>query len=81
MGPVGGVIVYLLLWWTVLFAVLPMRVRGVWEDEANHPKGVERGAPVSPELWFKVKRTSLIAAVLWVVVFAVISTGVLEPDV
>ena len=81
MGPVGSVIVYLLLWWTVLFAVLPMRVRGVWEDDGKHAKGVERGAPVHPELWFKIRRTSWIAAVIWVVVYFVVSSGVFEPDV
>ena len=78
MGVVGGVIVYLLLWWLVLFAVLPMRVRPVWDDDGSHAKGAERGAPVNPELWFKIKRTSIIAAGLWLVVFAVMATGVFD---
>lgn len=81
MGVVGGIIVYLLLWWVTLFAVLPMRVRGVWEDDADHPEGAERGAPVSPRLWWKVKRVTLIAAGLWLVAFLVIGSGVFEPDV
>ena len=80
MGVVGGVIVYLLLWWLVLFAVLPMRVKPIWEDEGRHHRGAERGAPVNPELWFKIKRTTIIAAGLWLVVFAVLSTGVFERD-
>ena len=78
MGVVGGIIVYLLLWWLVLFAVLPMRVRPVWDDDGHHARGAERGAPVNPELWFKIKRTTIIAGVLWLVVFAVMATGVFE---
>ena len=78
MGVVGGIIVYLLLWWLVLFAVLPMRVRPVWDDDGNHARGAERGAPVNPELWFKIKRTTIIAGVLWLVVFAVMATGIFE---
>ena len=78
MGVVGGVIVFLLLWWLVLFAVLPMRVKPVWREEGRHARGAERGAPVNPELWFKVKRTTLIAAILWLVVFAVMATGVFD---
>jgi predicted secreted protein len=81
MGVVGGVIVYLLLWWLTLFAVLPMRVKGVWEDDADHPRGAEQGAPVNPALWWKVKRVTLIAAGLWLVAYAVIASGVFAPDV
>ena len=41
-----GVMVYLVIWWTVLFAVLPLGVRRV----ENPGKGEERGAPERPEL-------------------------------
>ena len=81
MSPVGAVIIYLLLWWVVLFAVLPMRVRPIWREGGDHPQGAERGAPVNPELWFKIKRTTWIAAIAWLVVAGVIASGVFEPDV
>ena len=79
MGPVGATITFLLIWWLVFFAVLPMRVKGVWEDEGEHAKGSERGAPVNPELWWKIKRTTLIAAGLSALVFVVIASGVFDP--
>ena len=81
MGVVGGIITYLLLWWVVLFAVLPRRVKHVWREPDKHARGTERGAPVNPELWWKFKVTSAIAAALWVVVFAVVSSGIFAPDV
>jgi len=56
-----GVMVYLVIWWTILFAVLPLGVR-----RAENPgKGEERGAPERPQLARKAIITSIVAAVLW----------------
>ena len=60
-----GVMVYIVLWWTVLFAVLPLGVRRV----ENPGRGQERGAPERPELLRKAIITSIVAAILWVVFF------------
>jgi len=57
-----GVMVYLVIWWTILFAVLPLGVRRV----ENPGKGEERGAPERPQLARKAIITSIVAAVLWV---------------
>jgi len=78
MGPVGGIIVYLLLWWCVFFAVLPWGVRGRWESPDDDVKGADPGAPAAPDLKRKVLWTSAIAAGLWVVVFLLISSGVVS---
>lgn len=56
-----GLMVYLVLWWTVLFAVLPLGVR-----RAENPgEGQDRGAPERPELMRKAIITSIVTAVLW----------------
>jgi predicted secreted protein len=56
-----GLMVYLVIWWTVLFAVLPLGVR-----RAENPgKGEDRGAPERPDLVRKAIITSVVAAVLW----------------
>ena len=57
-----GVMVYLVIWWTILFAVLPLGVRRV----ENPGKGEERGAPERPQLLRKAIITSIVAAVLWI---------------
>ena len=57
-----GVMVYLVIWWTILFAVLPLGVRRV----ENPGRGQERGAPERPELLRKAIITSIVAAVLWI---------------
>ena len=56
-----GLMVYLVIWWTVLFAVLPLGVHRVKDPG----KGEERGAPERPDLVRKAIITSIVAAVLW----------------
>ncbi len=46
MGWATGVMVYLVIWWTVLFMVLPLGVRRV----ENPGRGEEQGAPERPDL-------------------------------
>jgi len=56
-----GLMVYLVIWWTILFAVLPLGVR-----RAENPgRGQDPGAPEKPQLRRKAIITSLVAAVLW----------------
>jgi predicted secreted protein len=62
MGWATGVMVYLVIWWTILFAVLPLGVRRV----ENPGKGEEPGAPEKPQLLRKAVITSIVAAVLWI---------------
>ena len=56
-----GLMVYLVIWWTILFAVLPLGVRKV----ENSGLGQDHGAPQRPQLLKKALITSLVAAVLW----------------
>jgi predicted secreted protein len=56
-----GIMVYLVIWWTILFAVLPLGVRRV----GNPGPGQDHGSPERPEILRKVVITSLVAAVLW----------------
>ena len=65
MGWATGIMVYLVIWWTVLFAVLPLGVKRV----ANPGRGQDRGAPERPDLKRKVIITSLVSAVLWLAFF------------
>ena len=77
MGPVTGVITYLIIWWTVFFAVLPIGVTSQAEAGEVVP-GADPGAPVDPRMWFKVGLTSLIAAGFWLVVFLMIHFRVID---
>ena len=57
-----GVVLYVLIWWTALFAVLPIGTRPV--EDADEATGW-RGAPLKPQLVRKVVITTIVAAVVW----------------
>jgi predicted secreted protein len=65
----GGIAVFLILWWLVLFTVLPFGVRSQHETNDIVP-GSEPGAPEKPALWRKLVVTTVIAAFFWFAVFA-----------
>jgi len=65
-----GVVVYLLVWWLALFAVLPFGTR---PDAAGDPDaGGWRGTPVSANLGRKAIATTIVAAIIWVGIWALI---------
>ncbi len=64
----GGLAVYFVIWWTVLFAVLPFGVRS--QAEAGDVKdGTDPGAPVLPGLVSKAIVTSVVAGVVFALVW------------
>ena len=69
MNPVTGVVLYVMVWWTVLFAVLPVGTRPVAEADAHTGW---RGAPARARIGIKLLATTLISAVIWGVIVVVI---------
>jgi len=65
----GGLAVYFVIWWTVLFTVLPFGVRNEAETGEAHVEGTDPGAPVMPNLVKKAMITSVIAAVIFAIVW------------
>ena len=63
MSWVTGAMVFFVIWWTVLFAALPLGVQRI-EDPTP---GVDRGAPQHPQLLRKALITTAITTVLWAV--------------
>ena len=66
-----AVAVFFLIWWVVLFAVLPWGVRSQHEGGEIAP-GTDPGAPVIPRLGRKLLWTTIVS----VVIFAAMSTSV-----
>lgn len=67
-----GVIVFVLIWWTALFAVLPIGTRP--DSRGDAASGGWRGAPERPLLLRKVLATTAISAVLWLGVYALVES-------
>jgi predicted secreted protein len=65
-----AIAIYFIIWWVVLFAVLPWGVRSQHESGAVAP-GTDPGAPTIPRLRAKLVWTTIVAALvfaLWYVV-------------
>ncbi len=74
MGWLSGVVVYLLIWCVVIFAVLPFGVRPADKGDLGHAAG----APANPRLLLKMAVTTLISAVLWLGVYAVVASNLIS---
>lgn len=66
-----GIALYFVIWWTILFAVLPFGVRTQAEDGSVVP-GTPESAPVRPRLLRLFLVNSLVAAVIFGCVWATI---------
>jgi predicted secreted protein len=71
MSPFTGVVIYLTIWWTVLFAVLPLGTVTHAEAGIDLGDGGDPGAPVDPKLKKKAFTTTWISAVLFAALWAV----------
>jgi predicted secreted protein len=70
MGWVTGIVLYFMIWWVTLFAVLPLWVTPADPDDPGYPAG----APARPRLLLKAAITTAVSAVIWLVVFAVVKS-------
>jgi predicted secreted protein len=57
-----AIAIYFLIWWIVLFAVLPWGVRAQGDEGAP---GTDPGAPVVPRLKAKLMWTTVVAGVVF----------------
>ena len=72
MSPITWFAIYLTIWWTVLFAVLPLGSRSYHEAGIKTPGGGDPGAPINPNLKRKFITTTWVSAVVFVLFFLVV---------
>lgn len=71
MNWVTGIVVYVLIWWIALFAVLPIGTRPVEDPDSQTGW---RGAPERPMMLRKLIATTIVSAVLWAGCYALIKS-------
>lgn len=69
-----GVAIYFVLWWVVLFAVLPWGLRTQGEEGDVVP-GTPSSAPAKPKLVRLFVINTVVATTVFAVVWAVIASG------
>jgi predicted secreted protein len=65
MGILGGAVTFFVIWWTVLFIALPFGVKHYDVLE----KGMMAGTPLKPDFKKILLRTTLMAIVVWLIIF------------
>jgi predicted secreted protein len=68
-----GIMVFVIAWWMVLFTVLPWGNRTPDEVEP----GNDAGAPDKPRLWLKALITTIIATIIWCIMYWVIESDII----
>ena len=76
MDIVSGVVVYILLWWWVFLMTLPFGVKSPETIKTGHATS----APERPLIWRKVGVATIIATILFSIVFMVIDSGIISLD-
>lgn len=74
MNIVSGIALYFMIWWLVIFAVLPFWVK----RDTNVETGNAAGAPQSHNMLKKVIATSIITFVIWIGVYYLVHSDVIS---
>jgi predicted secreted protein len=72
-----GIAVYVIIWWTVLFAVLPIGVRTQAEDGHVVP-GTPESAPAAPRFLLVILLTTLISSAVFAAAWAAVRYGLVD---
>ncbi|MEO0411288.1 MAG: DUF1467 family protein [Pseudomonadota bacterium] len=81
MNIAGAIIAYLLIWWVLLFTVLPFGATSAHEAGEEVGAGHDPGAPVAPRLGRKLLITTVLAIPIWFLYFWAVKAGVAPWDI
>jgi len=70
MAWVTGIVVYVLVWWITLFAVLPLWVTPAEPDDPGHAAG----APQRPRMLLKMAITTVVSALIWLAIYLLVKS-------
>ena len=74
MAWVTGIVVYVIVWWVTLFAVLPLWVTPSDPGDPGHAAG----APQRPRMLLKIGITSVVSALIWLAIYFVVKSPFLS---
>lgn len=70
----SGIVVFFIIWWVAIFAVLPWGVK----HPAMQEKGIMPGTPMQPNMKKVVLYTTLLTIVLWLIVYALVESDIIS---
>ena len=69
MSLTGSLIIYVLIWWIVFFALLPMDVN---REKKQNIIGIDAGAPENPKIIKKFVYSTLITSIIFIIIFLLV---------
>lgn len=75
-----GLAIYFIVWWLVLFTVLPFGARSHHEADVPVEAGNAPSAPLNPRILFKFAVTTIISGVAFAAVYAIIEYQLIDFD-
>ena len=79
MDPLILIALYIFIWWTSLFAVLPFGVR-TQQEEGSVVPGTPESAPAKPRLLRAVLINTVISTIIFVIVYLIIKYRLITAD-
>ena len=78
MSWISATAIFFVIWWTTLFAILPLRINSAHEAGEKVEDGNDAGAPVAHGLKWKMMLTIIAAAVIFTGIHYVLVNNILE---
>ena len=79
MGVVSAIVLFLVIWFMVLFIVLPLRIETQGERGEVEP-GTPESAPANLDMWKKARLVTVISVIVWAVIAGVILSGAITVE-
>ena len=74
-----AIAIYFLIWWITLFSVLPWGVRNQ-EEAGEVTPGTDPGAPAVHRVWSKLLWTTLVASVIFAILYVLYARGLIPVE-
>ncbi len=74
---ISGIVVFVIVWWTVIFCVLPMGMSST-QEKADEGEYIAPGAPKFVNMKKKFILTTVISIFVWVVIYILIKVEVVN---
>ena len=75
MAVTSALAIYFILWWLVLFTVLPWGNRSLHEEGMEAEAGHASSAPIKPNLGLKFLVTTVVSAVIFGIGYLIVASG------
>ena len=79
MAVATAIAIYFLIWWIMLFAVLPWGVRNQ-EESGEVTPGTDPGAPATHRVWHKLGWTTVVATTIFGILYIAYTRGLIPYD-